>query len=524
MSDEPTLPRLPAVSWDERSQSFSNNPRKRGRLTHASNAPSSAFNSSDPAVFSSDDDPAIDNYVEGRKKRRYVGSWFNQHPASSDSTFGDTTFGDSTPNPRPKRTWSRQVDSGVFLASDDAESETMSECPPMPSQSRLRQLEVRPRRRVNPAELQAQRRIRECVEAGTEDVVLYSAGLTELSNETVAPLSHLQRIPIVGRDVAFEQHLTQIRLNLASNALTKLPGTLFDISTLTMLTLRGNNLEELPACIGKLRNLQSLNVSQNRLKYLPMELLNLFKNSTRSSQWVLHPNPFLEPPDQSLFKLANNLLVKGTSEDPHREPEHGQTPLNLATQCLGWSSPQALDLGRYLTQDRSSKDGLGAVARWYDKEGNIQQNQDVPFASDGLLPVPSLLELALRSCYSTDHLLEMQAMLQDGPPQLQALLERAHELKQAGGVQCSRCKRTMVVPASEWVEWRALFELDSSSQVNWRGGPAHYHPHSTAPSERAVPFMYRACSGRCGTRVIPESRWVVGEGWEVDETHPGLWD
>jgi len=31
MSEEPSLPRLPAVSWDEQSQTFSNNPRKRVR-------------------------------------------------------------------------------------------------------------------------------------------------------------------------------------------------------------------------------------------------------------------------------------------------------------------------------------------------------------------------------------------------------------------------------------------------------------------------------------------------------------
>lgn len=521
MSDEPTLPRLPAVSWDERSQSFSNNPRKRGRLTNANNGPSSAFNSSDPAVFSSDDDPAIDNYVEGRKKRRYVGTWYNQHPTSSDSTFGD-----SNPNPRPKRTWARQLDSGIFLASDDAESETMSECPPIPSQPRLRQLEVRPRRHLNAAELQARKRIQEYVESGTEDVVLYSAGLTELSNETIAPLSHLTRIPIVGRDVAFEQHPTQIRLNLASNALTKLPGALFDVSNLTMLTLRGNNLEELPPAIGKLCNLQSLNVSQNRLRYLPVELLDLFKKSTRLDQWVLHPNPYLEPSDAELFRIARRLMVVGTSAEPRQEPEHDRTPLKLATQCLGWSAPQAFDLGSYLMESRPSftdEDGRATIAQWYDQEGKIQQNPAAHTPSTGFLSVPSLLEIALRSCYSTDHLVEMQAMLQDGPPQLQALLERAQEQKEAGGLRCSRCKKTMVVPASEWIEWRALFQLEVSVNITWGGGSAFYNPHSTAASERAVPFLHRACCGRCGLSEAPESRWVVGRGWKVDEKHPDTW-
>lgn len=519
MSEEPTLPRLPAVSWDERSQSFSNNPRKRGRLTHASNAPSSAFNSSDPAVFSSDDDPAIDNYVEGRRKRRYVGTWYSQHPTSSDSTFGEVT-----PNPRPKRTWARQLDSGIFLGSDDAESEIMSECPSMPAHSRLAQLVVRPRQQLNAAELQARKRIQEFVEAGTEDVVLYSAGLTELSNETISPLSHLTRIPIVGRDVAFEQHPTQIRLNLAANSLAKLPGALFDVSTITMLTLRGNNLEELPPAIGELCNLQSLNVSQNRLKYLPMELLELFKNSGTSNQLVLHPNPYLEPSDPSLFKVASCLSVVGTSQDPRRAPEHDPRPLTLGTQCLGWSPAQSFDLSSHLAQGQQSftgEDGRVLVARWYDKQGNIHKSSST--SSPSALAVPSLLEIALRSCYSTDHLLEMQAMLEDGPPQLQALLHRAYEQKQSGGLRCSRCRKTVVVPASEWIEWRALFQVEVTVNINWTGGTAHYSPHSTAPGERAVPFLHRSCCGRCGPSETPDSRWIVGRGWTVDEQGPNVW-
>ncbi|KAG7138509.1 hypothetical protein HYQ45_004381 [Verticillium longisporum] len=70
MADEPSLPRLPAISWNEHTQSFSNNPRKRGRARRSSNATPLFNNSSDPAVFSSDDDPALDNYVEGRRKKR----------------------------------------------------------------------------------------------------------------------------------------------------------------------------------------------------------------------------------------------------------------------------------------------------------------------------------------------------------------------------------------------------------------------------------------------------------------------
>src|SRR5262245_13740755 len=99
MAEEPSLPKLPCVSWDERSQTFSNNPnpRKRARLLK-SHAPPLISTSSDPAIFSSDDDPALENYTQGRRKKRLVGSWYEQHPTSSDSSFGE----DVLPKPKPK--------------------------------------------------------------------------------------------------------------------------------------------------------------------------------------------------------------------------------------------------------------------------------------------------------------------------------------------------------------------------------------------------------------------------------------
>lgn len=112
MEEELTLPKLPTVSWDSETQTFSNT-RKRGR-DGAPTAPT-FNNSSDPAVFSSDDDPHLENYTEGRhRKKRYVGTWFEQHPTSSDSTFSEAP----QPLPKTKRTFRRQLDSGVWMGSD----------------------------------------------------------------------------------------------------------------------------------------------------------------------------------------------------------------------------------------------------------------------------------------------------------------------------------------------------------------------------------------------------------------------
>lgn len=115
MAEEPTLPVLPRPLGRERlSPPLLGDRRKRARGT---NAPPSVLSSSDPAIFSSDDDPALDNYVHGRRKKRYVGTWYDQHPASSDSA--DSAIGDDMRNrhmPKPpRRQFRRQQDSGVYL-------------------------------------------------------------------------------------------------------------------------------------------------------------------------------------------------------------------------------------------------------------------------------------------------------------------------------------------------------------------------------------------------------------------------
>lgn len=170
MAEEPTLPRLPAVSWDAETQTFKNT-RKRAR-NHLSVPPPLFNNSSDPAVFSSDDDPHLDNYVGGRhKKKRYVGSWFQQQPASSDSTFSE----ESRQLPKPKRTLERQVDSGVWMGSDGStdleDDDTMLDMPS--AEPRLPQLRYAHAASTVPStEALVRQKIETAVEQGIEDIDL----------------------------------------------------------------------------------------------------------------------------------------------------------------------------------------------------------------------------------------------------------------------------------------------------------------------------------------------------------------
>ncbi|KAG5937083.1 hypothetical protein E4U59_004617 [Claviceps monticola] len=89
------------------------------------------------AVFPSDDDPDLDNYAKGRKKKRHVGTCFQQQPTSSGSTFSDCLM---VPQPKRERKLVRKVDSGDYFGflielvrSDDLVPEELK----LPAQSAL---------------------------------------------------------------------------------------------------------------------------------------------------------------------------------------------------------------------------------------------------------------------------------------------------------------------------------------------------------------------------------------------------
>ncbi|TGJ83653.1 hypothetical protein E0Z10_g5113 [Xylaria hypoxylon] len=292
MAEEPTLPTLPKVSWDSHTQTFTNT-RKRNR--DGATAQSLFSNSSDPAVFSSDDDPHVDNYINGRhRKKRYLGSWFQQMPTSSDSTFGEAVG----PQPKPKRTFERQWDSGVWMGSDgsvDTDGEFTLEMGP-PPESKLPQLRNPcPVPSVATEELIVRTRIDTAIEDGNPDIDLSSLGVTTIADGPISRLAELALIPSVDKDVPFEQANPQLGLYLSNNRLTCAPGALFNLEHLTYLSLRNNQISELPPSISKLRNLRELNLSLNRLRYLPGELLGLLKYPSPLSSLHIHPNPFDRP-------------------------------------------------------------------------------------------------------------------------------------------------------------------------------------------------------------------------------------
>ncbi|KAM0202535.1 hypothetical protein ACHAQD_008246 [Fusarium lateritium] len=504
-SEELSLPRLPAVSWDEQSQTFSNNPRKRVRNAASKHAPSSAFNnSSDPAIFSSDDDPALDNYVEGRRKKRYIGTWFQQHPTSSDSTFSEIHV------PKQRRPWTRQADSGVFLGSDGNESDEMLEPVLEEPKPRLPQLDLAVRR-VSRAEQVARDKVRACLEAGEETIDFWSMGLEDVSNDTISPLSQFACIPIVTKDVAFEQKDPELKIYMAQNRLARVPGAIFDLTYLTILSLRHNKLTELPPAIAKLRHLKELNVSQNRLRHLPVELLDLFASDSKLDTLVVHPNPFWQP-DQNLEQAEDqpdNMLFSYTESEPFSTP-------HLVSRALGRTPLQLSDTtGRIFSSFKFPTDHRKLILPVDDGEPEFSPSSSVSSMTEsqrleGASHVPSLLETALRACYSSTQLSEMPYYFPEGLNHLRKLLERAQRQKEAGGLTCSRCRKLMVIPTAEWVEWREVRTCKEIKQEN--SSVVRMTPLSMAEGEKTVPFIHRGCSWRCGPGEIDKDNWGLPNG------------
>ena len=156
MADNPPLPRL---AWDSITDSFSSN-KKRVRG-------SSPPISSDPAVFSSDDDPSADNYTQDRRKKKYRGPWYNQRPACDAS-------GEHDSRRKTKRPFERQFDSGVFMGSDGTDIDEESaqferEGAPLSLRKSSAARNVAP---LPSAEDLASLLIKQCLEHGTETIDL----------------------------------------------------------------------------------------------------------------------------------------------------------------------------------------------------------------------------------------------------------------------------------------------------------------------------------------------------------------
>ncbi|KAL8386982.1 hypothetical protein RB595_010246 [Gaeumannomyces hyphopodioides] len=529
--------------------------RKRARFQAP--APSDFWtDSSEPAIFSSDDDPSVDNYANGRRrKKRLVGSWFQQSEQLLSSEAGPVPTATGI-----RRGLRRELDSGVWLASDDTiDANPKGEGP----------VHVDPTRRVSngfnratsfrnvtPEEAKAQRIIEKCIDEGDEKVDLSGLGLGGIASSTVQPLSGFHLIPTVVEGVPFEGREPRMQLYLGTNRLTRIPAAVFDLSCLTVLSLRNNHLTELPPCIAQLRNLDHFNISFNRLRWLPRELLDLMMPRDNLENFKLHPNPFCKPEmiqsaDRegwlgSLYtRRQREFELQGPSLSRRRENpwgDHGGecsvwTPcpvdaewekhfqLKRAGACHAARSPvQYIDSTGLNESSFDLDDG-----EWLPTESMFAEPASPPSSrlaqvDDGLPALPAhdrpagprgLLELSLQACRrAVAANADLRSLMPATTPEhLLRVLALAEERGETDSYRCARpgCKgRSMVVPRTQWVEWWYLGEYTAQrGSVSTSGEPEPRVLTFRAADRHPVPFVSRGCSWSC-IPSVPEKRLPMG--------------
>ncbi|KFX89712.1 hypothetical protein V490_06843 [Pseudogymnoascus sp. VKM F-3557] len=427
MADEPSLPSLPAGVVP----SFSR-PGKRARLSFAS-APAS----SDPPLFSSDDDPSAENYSDPkrRQKMRYRGPWYKQEPdnSSSHQQQGER---------KGKRTLERQFDSGVWLGSDSADEDADcdfgkgGEVPSFLGNSALIRglpMAVRPsplRSRViipsseHPTfEDLARLEIQQCLEDGKEHVDLSGRGLEVLSNAAIRPLASFSSVPTLTQGT-YQTLLPRLRIFLARNELKRLPGEICNLENLSVLSVRSNELEELPAAISRLRRLTELNAANNALRWLPFELLELLSCPSRIRILHLHPNPFIEPSESEggivpapPVEAINDGRTWGSKTCDNPEHDHARHS--------GW---------RRRFKCRSQ-------VKFFDSYGTPVKGPTA-LSARPVSKTPSLLELCVKTWADTPNMPNLSEYTsRPYPEKLQHLLDHSRRLREAEapGRECTIC-------------------------------------------------------------------------------------
>ncbi|APA08924.1 hypothetical protein SS1G_02751 [Sclerotinia sclerotiorum 1980 UF-70] len=534
MADEPSLPRL---IRDNTSSTFAKTNLSRKRV-RGSPPP----DSSDPPIFSSDDDPSVEKYTQKRRKQRFRGPWFDQQLAS-DSALEDEPLDRKVPI-RNKRTFSKKVDSGVFMGSDGTDFEDIemdkgkklspADHVPVPSP-------LKSRIAINtPRDVHAQRKIEKCLEDGEEYIDLSRMALDHLENSTIRPLKSFVKTARTHSALndttthVYDGFEPSLRIILSGNTLTKLPAELFNLNRLVFLSLRSNELQEIPPAIGKLKLLEDLNIAYNKLGYLPYEILDLLVRGGTLYDFQLHPNPFYLPmarlkggengathfeidlqrkrpwplmnqpfpPPEYVVTLHGDPNMPG----PINHQWHQRTPISgrpisgekcsLAYQCR--TEVRFLNtFGQCIKGPMFPSD-----PQWKDAEGHVQlpvaDINDIPEPPEVQSRVPSLIEKALQSCIRSPEFLRLESYLECIPPSMPSLLRRAENVHYSGPTLCTICDRSFVVPRTEWIEWWEIEKVSKKDRLDAVTNAANPRVENERDTvEKLVPLIRRGCSWLC---------------------------
>jgi len=170
-------------------------------------------------------------------------------------------------------------------------------------------------------------------------------GIEDISGEALGPLHHLIRLAQFQHhphhEAAYQSFTPQIKLFLAKNLLTRLPGEIVQLKNIKMLSLRNNRLIELPHSLGKLTNMTELNISLNKLRWLPFELLQLIGGEGKLINLITSFNPWIKATsDQSASSVMTPRHRNATSEDiGYLQDQIEDLRLDPALDCRTTSSP-----------------------------------------------------------------------------------------------------------------------------------------------------------------------------------------
>ena len=290
--------------------------------------------------------------------------------------------------------------------------------------------------------------------------------MQQVRTPTLRPLRYYTKItPRQRRANRYHRLTPALRLFLSNNLLEDVPGEVYHLKNLEVLSLRSNNLTEILPSIGELTNLKELNLGSNQLGWLPWEMLSLVQSSLKKC--MIYPNPFIRPvPSIWNYDPLGSLQ----SGEPCKVASTRTAFLDITGDSYRQWPPSPSSLPEHWPERQEEGEFLGPLPNERSK-------------------TPSLHELALRACYKSPHLSQLPFMLPDDtPPHITRLLQTTWKLKEAGGKTCSVCGQEYIIPRTEWVEWWYC--------IPWTG-IQNERIEAMAKDRGPVPLLRRGCSWAC---------------------------
>lgn len=310
-------------------------------------------------------------------------------------------------------------------------------------------------------------------------------------------LRHLTKHPKVDSippsQEAYDSLEPELRLYLSKNLLTTVPGEIFDLQNLKVLSLRHNKLKEVPEAIRKLAHLEELNIAGNDLQTVPWEILELVKTG-KLRRLTVHPNPFIG------FNHANvagrvfedsgkdHPLMKLWNPARHLTPPEPSQPVHIADGPVTFFN---IDGGPTRLPSKLRDSSLLT-----DCTSLAAPDRDASRA-------PSLLEISLQGCSRSPQLQQVKTILnEEGAENGSRLLKLAEEINDAGGRRCSVCSRDYILARTEWVEWWDCVPHENGLT----------RPRDRKKKLKPMPFLRRGCSWKCVPRIVKEAtRYTLTE-------------